>query len=313
VVDNALPGSVRLGLQSFSAVGLFLLALTAFRHSGVSILGVALLLLLNILMGVLTLNKSMVIIPLIFIALAYLMQGVTVHRIAGVTLGLAGTLMLFQPMIGYARGIQAAQYGTLSGGTMSERLTYVADFLSGDRFRAADAGEESLMRLSYMNTATFAVSRYDTDQPADTLRSALISIVPRLIWPDKPETSRVGSDLYYELTGLEGSQTTTTLAADIYWNAGWIGIALVFPLLGMALMAASNVCHRIVAMRNWIMMPFVLLCFRIGLSIDQMFVTGIFAPMFIALVAYWMLKMGASLLISSPSTPARVSLNRPNG
>ena len=107
------------------------------------------------------LENLRVLLPEIFLALAYLMQGVNFRRATIVVVGMAATLFVFQPMITYARAIQTTEYGGLVGGTVGSRLAYVGEFFSGDRLTADEASEESLLRLTYMNSATFAVSRFD--------------------------------------------------------------------------------------------------------------------------------------------------------
>jgi hypothetical protein len=46
------------------------------------------------------------------------------------------------------------------------------------------------------------------------------------------------------------------------------------------------------------MMPFVLIVFRVGLSVDLSFVIGIFAPAAAALIAYFLLRIARPALVA---------------
>lgn len=75
----------------------------------------------------------------------------------------------------------------------------------------------------------FAELRYGATVP-------LWSLVPRVIWPDKPEIGG-GLQLVSEFTGIvfaEGTSVGSGQVLEFYMNFGWWGIAVGFFLLGMA-------------------------------------------------------------------------------
>jgi hypothetical protein len=79
---------------------------------------------------------------------------------------------------------------------------------------------------------------------------------------------------------------------------GWTGLLLFIPT-GIFLWWASYTSINIVETRNWLLMPFVLLVFRIGLSVDNAFVLMWLAPAVISIVILLLLKFGSQMMRSA--------------
>jgi hypothetical protein len=291
------PGFFATAMQAVYSVGIFLIAFWAFGR-GLSgaflILG---LVVVSLLFGLLALEKSSIIYPQLLLSLAYLMRGATIRRLATVTVLLVAVFAILQPLVAYQRVQQTQQYGDAPVFNPIERLGYAANWVISPEARESGASNaESFTRLTYTAPAAFVITEYDQGRASDAVSQTLIALVPRILWPDKPSTTSVGIDLYYYLTGRTTSQIAMTVPADIYWNLGWAGTLIIPLLLGPLLMLATVTSYRIVAARDWLMMPFVLLCFRIALSTDNSFVPAVLVPAVMAFIVYWAL-WGARLLL----------------
>lgn len=285
-------GSVRTVLDATNLVGLFLVALWALKRGVYGVFLIVGLILLNVVLGLIALNKTMVLLPMLFIGIALLVDRFSIFRAAFITASLLGSLALLQPMVANARILQTQKYGDTEGGTLSERLAEYTDYVKGIHNEGTRTGsDEALVRLSYVNVAAFVIYQYDRRMPDNSIANAAVALVPRLIWPDKPIVTQSGNDLYYSLTGFEGSAVSGTLIADIYWNLGYVGLLLFCPLIGTYCLLVSRVSYGIVRQRDWFMMPFVLIAFKIGFSVDGSFVNSALAPMAISIISYPILRL----------------------
>lgn len=302
------PGSIRTLFEGLNAAGVFLLCLWAFSRGGKGYLVVALLFAANVLLGLITLSKQTILLPQLMISLAYLMKGVSLRRLATVSVLLLVVFAVLMPIVTYGREESVTRRGQLEGGTVEERIGYTGEWLRGDTGRRERAEEVNpLARLSYFGVATYAVSRYDARQPSDTFDTALLSIVPRVIWPSKPILTDTSANLSYELSGQVGSAVSTTVPVDIYWNWGWAGVLLLPPLLGLPLLLATMRSYQVFVERDWLLMPFALIAFRTPLSIDGQFVTSIFATSVMAAILLVVLSMAKKMLpgFDAPKRPVQ--------
>lgn len=293
-----IPAAAANAAFAMHAVGVFLISLMAFDRGAKGYALVLILALFSALLGLILMNKSVVVFPVLLILLAWLMRGVTPLRIvvaSGILVVLFGVL---QPLVAYQRDRQSGVHGNRVGiYNPGERLAFASEWLSGNSLRPSQEGEvNAYLRLNYVPPAAFVIARYDQHQPSETISQSLSAITPRLLWPDKPDITAVGGDIYYLATGQVGSQIAPTIPADIYWNLGWAGLIILSGLLGPLMMLGTIKCYQIVLTRDWLLMPFVLLCFRLTLSIDNVFVAGLFAPMVIALLIYWTLAFARGVL-----------------
>jgi hypothetical protein len=293
--EITIPGSIALPFQAAGSVGIFLIALWAMERGGFSHFAYLIPLAIIIAIGLITFNKTIIIGPLLFISLAILFRGVTVAKVTVVTAILLLTFAVLQPMVAQARFIHAQTYGSFHGGSLTERLGYAVDFIEGERIYD-ERETNTFARLVYNSPATFVVMRYDLGLPDDSIQNGFVAMVPRIIWPGKPVTTATGRELNELITGRATSQLAATIFADIYWNWGWYGLFVLLIPYGVLLWPATRVAHEIVLNRDWLMMPFVMLVFRICLSVDSSFVPAVLVPALAAVIAYALLRMVKRIL-----------------
>jgi len=293
--EITIPGSIALPFQAAGSVGIFLIALWALERGGVNHFAYLIPLALIVAIGLITFNKTIIIGPLLFISLAILFRGVTVVKVGIVTAILVLTFAVLQPMVAQARFIHSQTYGSFHGGSLTERLSYAVDFVAGERIYD-ERDPNTFARLVYNSPATFVVMRYDLGLPDDSIQNGFVAMVPRIIWPGKPVTTATGRELNELITGRATSQLAATIFADIYWNWGWYGLFVLLIPYGVLLWPATRISHEIVVNRDWIMMPFVMLVFRICLSVDSSFVPAVLVPALASVIAYALLRMVKRIL-----------------
>lgn len=304
VISFTVPGSVMVLLSSLNAVGIFLVTLWAAEKGGARYLAVFVCLAASLIMSLILMEKVTFMMALLLVGLAFLLKKVTLLRVVILTVALGGTLAVLDPAIGQVRVFNVWQHGGLTGGTVGERLGYYRDYVAGERVRAIAVQEQSsLVRIAYMAPSAFVVSQFDAGLPSDTIENSFMALIPRFIWPDKPILSSLGTELNMMLTGYDTSSLGTAVFADAYWNLGWPALLLFVPM-GFFLWWASWVSRDIVETRNWLLMPFVLVVFRIGMSMDNAFVMTWLAPAAIAVFLYVVLKLGSEMVLRRTPPPS---------
>jgi hypothetical protein len=261
-----LPGTLALMFSALSAVGTFLIALWSVERKGIAYLLVGVLLFVQLLISLLLLEKTVVLTSVLLVGLAFLLHKVSVYRIVGLTVALGALLAFVTPAVTQGRQIHARIYGDLDGGSMSERIGYSIEYLEGYRIPSV-AGDESssFVRLHYVSPSAFAVTQYDAGLGSDVIANGFSALIPRALWPDKPNVSDIGTDFNEMVSGFNNSALGVVVFADAYWNFGWVGLLIFIPA-GFFLWWAAWNARQIVERRDWVMMPFVLVTFKIGMS-----------------------------------------------
>jgi hypothetical protein len=155
-----------------------------------------------------------------------------------------------------------------------------------------------MARFSYVNAATMVVAWHDLGRPGSTFENALAVFVPRLLWPDKPDISAGGRELYTEATGTVGTSISPGLPAEAYWNFGWWGIALLMLPLGVVLALLAHASTRIMAQERWLYLPVVLISIQVGTRVDGLYVIDYIGTPFTIGVMYILLR-GLEILLFS--------------
>lgn len=285
-----LPGTLALIFSALSAVGTFLVALWAVERRGVAYVLVGILLLIQLLISLIMLEKASVMTAVLLVGLAFLLHKVSLYRIVILALVLGLSLSFLASAVTQGRVIHAQVFGGPDGGSVSERLGYSIEYLEGYRIPSV-AGDESssFVRLHYISPSAFAVAQYDAGLGSDVIINGFSALIPRFLWPDKPNVSDIGYDFYDMISGNNDSALGVVVFVDAYWNFGWGGLLIFIPA-GFFLWWASRNARRIVEARDWVMMPFVLVTFRIGMSVDNFFVLSWMTPAVMGVILLLVLR-----------------------
>ena len=307
-----LPGAVTT-IELFPAVSIFLLVLWALRRGKAMILIPIALFLLEAVGGLVMGNKSVVILAAVMFALGALCDRFTTRRMLISTVLIAGLFIVSAPPVDAVRKAMAARYGSISAGTLAERLDVLANF-SGEKSRASNREgiQGSLVRLSYATPAGFAISQYDIGLPGHSYELWLAVVVPRFLWRDKPIITQTGVDFNVAATGSRTSASSPGLVAEAYWNFGWGGVAIFMSMFGAVLFFLGRYSLWVVQSGNWWLLPVALIAMRTGMRSDGFFVADILGSsvmiIMLHLIITLSLRLWASLKVGQvPSQSASLS------
>jgi hypothetical protein len=227
--------------QELAIVGLALCCWTAWREHNtrrmLAWLGLSLLLPLTTLMtaGMLGYGAVAVLIILIFVA-SYLD--------ASIKTAIAGALIIYLGLsvyVSYMRDREEIRASVWGGQSISDRLDRIAGTAANfEWFDPADF--QHLQRIDSRLNQNFlvgaAVYRLNDTQAyarGDTLWDALLALIPRVIWPEKPITAGSGN-LVSRYTGIDfaaGTSVGVGQVMEFYLNFGTPGVFIGFLIMGV--------------------------------------------------------------------------------
>jgi hypothetical protein len=161
--------------------------------------------------------------------------------IVGISLATVLGLSVFVNYFAHRDDIRAAVWG---GASMEERINVVQDAVNQFKlFDPTNAKHQDALdqRLNQNFFVGLAAQRIDEGQVnylyGRSVWEALLAVVPRALWPDKPVFGGSGT-IVIEMTGL-GLSTTTSWGVgnvmELYINFGIVGLIAGFVLLGWLL------------------------------------------------------------------------------
>jgi hypothetical protein len=289
--EGIVPSIVGIMGRAYSA-GLMLLIIVALRRGRFLLMIAAVLVLIELAVGVLSFNKSDVLITILCVLLAFYHHRPSLVRL-GVGAGIAiAVFVILAPLVGYGRDRTIELGGGRQVATLEDRLNIVSSYLEGDAEKRLGESEVqgALARFSYVNAATMVIAWHDVGRPGTSLEHALTALVPRLLWPDKPSMTEVGGDLYTAATGNIGTSISAGLPAEAYWNLGWWGILLLMPSFGVVLALLAHAATSIMAQERWLFLPVVLMGVQVGTRVDGHYVPDIIGGPFTIAIMYFLLR-----------------------
>jgi hypothetical protein len=147
--------------------------------------------------------------------------------------------LIYRQLVGYRTG----DFTGLSMGDAADAWGESLGRVWGGDERAQEQGiEKTVERLNNL-TINAAVLAWVPDRVpyamGEPWLAALYSLVPRFIWPDKPNITEITNDRFAILFGMTtadiASRSTSAYPAvgDGFWNFGWFGAALAGLLAGL--------------------------------------------------------------------------------
>jgi hypothetical protein len=303
----ALPGAIG-ALSLLADAGIYLIAVWAWNfRPGMVFLPVALTL-IEVGFGLLEFDKTEVIASIMVLAMAWLSKGVTLRRMA-VTAGIVViTFALIVPFVTASRTELFRRYlGTnVAGGGLAERIE-IASYYFQPSGHIDNDQQMGLMRFSYVNGGSLALSLYDNGQPGNTLATLPAIFVPRALWPDKPDMTVIGREFNYIADGNADSASSPGWLAEAYWDLGWMGLPVVMIPLGIILQCWSAFSLGILRREQWLYFPFCLLGMKMGTSIDGFIVPDVMGTVVLAVVAYFVMRLALETNDKINATAGRAS------
>lgn len=268
----------------------------------------------HLFLTLLSFSKTELLVALLFPLLGFYLGS---RRLSALLLGfvaLGVVYVLAQSVVAEGRAVIRDRTGTLALADYRERTEIVGRILAGET-RLAFAGEapgtqDWWTRLNLTEAQAKGMALYDAGIRADSLWTAWMRWVPRVIWPDKPILVGPGREFYALVSGNElAVQVGLSIYADMYWHAGWGGVVVMSPLVGVLFAWMSRLALYHVAMRNFLYFPVVLLmimCLADGPT--KYLVNGIIGPLPV-IFTYILVVRAARGLVASGG--GRLGFSRP--
>jgi hypothetical protein len=284
-----IPGFI-VNLTAFGLVGISLLTIWSLQEKRRYFLVVVALVVLEMMLGLLQLSKIETLFPFLAFVIGVLTVRATPMRFAAVAVAFWLIFNFVQPWITHARNENAmVRGGAAEQVPFFDRITFLTSYFGASvEDTDVERVQESMIRLSFVNSAAFVISQYDRGFPGDSLRNVLYSFIPRFVWPDKPEVL-VGAELATLASGTEGNSISAGYFAEVYWNLGWAGILLLIPV-GIAFNIASRFAASTLYRGDWIYLPVLFLNLKTAVTIDNFYI-GFVGTMAIAVAIYIMLRL----------------------
>lgn len=289
------PNTVNeIGMLSY--VGLFFLSSWAFRRGGLIIVPVVLAGVIYFVLGLLSFSKTDALFPVILVGIGFVYNRPNVLRIATLVVLVVGTYFFSNQIVQDGRELLYQRYDSLAGAPIGERLEIIQTTRRRNELAERGTINFGVTRLSYTNTGTYVIADYDAGLKGDSTRNALVTLVPRFLWPDKPIVTDVARELSFAATGIYDNSVSPTLPADAYWNNGWVGV-FGWAFLGGAIMWAWS-CYTVAVLRAqaWHLFAVVLIGARTGARVDGFLVVDLLGPISLAIVAHFLLTGLNSIL-----------------
>ncbi|WP_066584659.1 hypothetical protein [Sphingomonas pruni] len=298
VVFPQIVGWIRLPffstISNFSAlawVGYFMVTLWALRNGRRELVVLPIILAIGeSAIGVFAMSKTAMLNPLIMLGIAFVYHRQSISRIllfCGITLPL---ILFLAPIITYARETNNALYS--GSATVAEIPNIYASYFSNDR-RQDQYSEVQLgwARLSYVNAGTFIISQYDHGLPGTSYRYWSIVWIPRVIYNNKPIITDVSRELSYAASGNYDTSSSAGLAAEAYWNGGWIAVGGIAIFVGLLFTLCSIYSFVVIHRQAWHLFFIVLIGMRMALRVDGAFVADILGPIALMVLAHVSLEL----------------------
>ena len=290
-----LPGII-MQLKNFIYVGLFVAFVLVFRGNRSWAAIAWPLLLVETFVSLLTFGKQDTLVNLLMPLLAAFTVSHN-RRVLGVgLLGLFAAYVAIKPVTDYGRVELGRMKGNISQATLGERFEILGRFSIGEvsANTAVYLPMAWFARLSYAGPQAFALSLRDRGVEGNSLDRASYALIPRLLWPDKPEVTGLGKEITYLAQGFDTSSTGISIFAEAYWNQGVLGVVSWSIWAAVVYLGYTAYALRVLRQGAYWFLPIVLLGILGGHS-------GDFVPTFIggaaqAVGIHFALVFGAQML-----------------
>ncbi len=310
LVDTIVPAMI-INLSHFYQASFFLLGVWCFRYRPSHVWLIFVVAGLDAVVGLMMFSKLEVLFSLLMASLALMHSRATTIRLAVVVGVCMLTYVAIIPIVDFGRTVMLQRYGEIEGGGLAERKEIVQSYFGaeGEVFASSEFRSEfqgALARLSYSNQAAFAISLYDSKIPGDSVSQIPVAIVPRMLWPDKPNLNYIGEAFQESATGFTTSLSWPGQFAEAYWNYGWLGIILFSIPLGIAHALLSRYALWVYSAGQWIQFPALLLLMRWAMDLMTPIATnavaGLVTVIFIAIFLRFVDAVLAPRRVSTPRT-----------
>lgn len=195
---------------------------------------------LEVLLAMPSFGKGAMVTPVVAAAVGYFWGTKKIWTLAaGAVAALLLLTQIAAPLSAKGRAVTFAnEAGQITLADRVEIITgFFSEFLRRDKTTSDfDEGAYDLWaRNSFNNVQSYLMQAYDAGRPGHSLDGAIIAIVPRIVWPNKPNMTEIGIELDSMVKRLAQSRSSLapTFNAEAYWNGGWWLMSVICALVGV--------------------------------------------------------------------------------
>lgn len=291
LLDFTPPGSL-LQLKHLSALAIVVLLLGVAKGQRRWRLPLIALISLELATAILEFSKLSVLVVLIMIVLGWYLADSRPRVLIFGSAVLALTYLALTPLIPFGRDQIVLASGTQFRAGFGERLRITRRYIqSGLQFGSASSSgyQDWWIRLNYANAQAFAMESRDGGHGGNSFALAAYALVPRILWPEKPEIA-VGRQFTYLVTGDRATATAPGVFAEAYWNGGWLLVVVTALLVGGIFGGFTR--YSLLKMRKLEVgfLPVIFMGIQMGFRLDDWFALTYVAPLAIAVILHLFLK-----------------------
>lgn len=240
--------------------------------------------------GFLAMSKSVMLMPLVMITMGFIYHRPNIFRIASFGVFFATIFMVLSPAVAYVRNINGEYYNGYARADEVPGMfaSYFTKGAEDDVYSDVDVG---WARLSFVNAGTFVINQYDHGTPGRSYRYWSIVWIPRIIYRDKPIITDVSRELSFAANGNYNSSSSAGLAAEAYWNGGWLATISIAIFIAIVFGTWSIYSYEVIQRKAWHLFFGVLLGMRMAIRVDGVFVSDILGPLPLAVLAHIALEL----------------------
>jgi len=292
LLDWVLPGSIQY-LSIFTSLSIIVLFVLI--HEGQRQYRPLLFILIasELIVGLMTLSKMEMIITALMILLGTFITKPRMRILIPGTIIVILLYLLLSPFVMYAR----LAFKTSGIDNVGDLMKGVQEYSQSDRNDVVSMLMPGVQgwwtRLSYANAQNFVMDSYNNGTPGDSFSLVIYSIVPRILFPDKPIISSLGRDFHEMVTGIEteGTHSGPGVFAEAYWNGGWLLVIFTCIFVGVvfSLFTISSIYY--LGNGNLAFLPIAFSGLMLGLRPDDWFVISYVGVILQSVVIYLILRL----------------------
>ncbi|MEK7469127.1 MAG: hypothetical protein AAB074_17270 [Planctomycetota bacterium] len=282
------------------------------RKSGPLWIGLAaiVLLLLEVATGLLQFNKNASLLALMAAGLGDYLATRRLRNLIVAGLTASALYGVIAPIVTFGRAELAARRGgEPSPAGLLERRDIVLRFYQGGESATSDDPIPSgwWVRLCYLSPQQAAIDMYDCGLGGDDFARLPWIVMPRFLYPEKPEMTISGVDFNEKVAGIRTTSTGTGVFIDGYYNLGWLGFLFTSISFGMALRVYANIAKPVLKNRAFIMFPLVFKAIHVALRVDGWWLADVAGTLVFVLAALTLMGMSSRwrILVAPAGSPHR--------
>ena len=221
--------------------------------------------------GFLIASKLYMIMPLLVILLGY----VSVRGLGVKALPTGGVLIIiFSLLVPLTEGMRQGSEVKIERNVQ----TYVGGFLL-----------YSFYRLSHLPVAAYLIN--DESGKYSTVNDWYTVLIPRIIYPEKPNISFRGNELSRDLYGFDSTSTARTIFVDAFVSAGWSGLIFINCLLFLVFFLGRHMTFRYALNGQFSYLPLIFMNLFIIMQIEGVVSTSVIAPLCALCILFFLVKL----------------------